>query len=476
MKMKLFLAVALSALLFSCEKKDTGENLIKLGVQVLNPTSDSTVVIYKTRNAVEKAQQDTLFIDTLKFDTANRVFLYKDYPEGYYTIQYERYRIPVFMVKGKPLNVQFDASNFRESVVFTGSLKKYNQFYKEHSEVTQNVMRFRSRMYGQYEDEFLAALDSTRKSLDTSLVELMTNKPSFNQSFYQNLGVDNYYLTARLIDGYAYYRSYYLDSLPALSPAFLEKQKALRLENPDALGNSYYTGYLEQWKNARASEWSELHPEAETEDYYAYQVHLIDSAFKDQEVKDFMHYLVQNQQISYYAPHYSDSLLQVFRQACTNEGMKASINEEVAKWEPLLAGKPAFGFSYPDSAGTEFSLEDFRGKVVYIDVWATWCGPCKQELPHLKKLVRAVDEEQVAIISISVDTDRDAWINDLNTHQFSWMQLYADGWSQITKDYLISGIPRFILIDQEGNIADANAKRPSGEILKDIEKLLKGSE
>ena len=76
-------------------------------------------------------------------------------------------------------------------------------------------------------------------------------------------------------------------------------------------------------------------------------------------------------------------------------------------------------------------------------------------------------------MKVSVDTDKAAWEKMVTEQQLSGVQLYAGGWdTKITKDFLINGIPRFLLIDREGNIVNANAKRPSGglrEVLAGLE-------
>jgi thiol-disulfide isomerase/thioredoxin len=112
------------------------------------------------------------------------------------------------------------------------------------------------------------------------------------------------------------------------------------------------------------------------------------------------------------------------------------------------------------------ALEDMRGKYVYIDVWATWCGPCKTEIPYLKKLEEEMHDRNIVFVSVSVDDSREDWENMVRDKELGGIQLFGGaGWnSSITEDYNIRGIPRFILIDRDGMIIDATAPRPSGNI------------
>ena len=118
-------------------------------------------------------------------------------------------------------------------------------------------------------------------------------------------------------------------------------------------------------------------------------------------------------------------------------------------------------------------MSDFRGKFVYIDVWATWCGPCRAELPHLEKLQEHFREnENIVFVSVSVDNTKDPWEKMVKEKKLKGVQLFAKGRkSSISKEYMINSIPRFLLIDTDGKIIDSNAPRPSGEIKEILENL-----
>ena len=135
-------------------------------------------------------------------------------------------------------------------------------------------------------------------------------------------------------------------------------------------------------------------------------------------------------------------------------------------------GEPAIDFNYPDIEGNEFSLSSFKGDLVYVDVWATWCGPCKAEIPSLQKLESDYHGKDITFMSVSVDTDKEAWQKMVAEKELGGVQLWADGWSKITNDYAIFGIPRFMLFDSEGNVISTNAPRPSSD---DIRELLEAN-
>lgn len=154
----------------------------------------------------------------------------------------------------------------------------------------------------------------------------------------------------------------------------------------------------------------------------------------------------------------------------THKVYKDYHNGKLALMAALPKGSPSPTFEdYENYKGGTTSLEDLKGKYVYVDVWATWCGPCKVEIPFLKEVEEKYHGKNIEFVSISIDRikDHEKWKKMIVEKALGGTQLFADAdWkSQFVQDYMIKGIPRFILIDPEGNIVTPDAPRPSSSKL-----------
>lgn len=150
------------------------------------------------------------------------------------------------------------------------------------------------------------------------------------------------------------------------------------------------------------------------------------------------------------------------------DGLINAYEQQNLRAAKMAKGAPSPKFvDYENYQGGTTSLDDFKGKYVYIDVWATWCAPCLQQIPYLQKLEEKYHEKNIEFVSISTDfpAQREVWKKMIAAKNMGGIQLFAGEDQSFYKAYEISGIPRFILIDPEGNIVDANAPRPSDQNL-----------
>ncbi|MCU4177234.1 redoxin domain-containing protein [Carboxylicivirga sp. N1Y90] len=139
----------------------------------------------------------------------------------------------------------------------------------------------------------------------------------------------------------------------------------------------------------------------------------------------------------------------------------------------IAPGNRAIDFNFTTLEGNAISLDYFKGKVLMIDFWASWCGPCRKELPHIKKLYERFKPLGLEVLAVSLDSKRERWLAAVENHELNWHNYSAlNKWDcEFTKKYKVRGIPYNVIIDKKGNIV---AKGIHGkELEKTIEGLLK---
>lgn len=166
------------------------------------------------------------------------------------------------------------------------------------------------------------------------------------------------------------------------------------------------------------------------------------------------------------ADAYLASAFEAYKKTTTHQDKVKELQPLYDKIINILPGIVAPDFALMDVNDKPLKFSDVigKGKVVYLDVWATWCGPCCAEIPHVEELVKQyAGNPNIEFISISLDDNIGKWKNKLKADKPEWRQFVApDGMkSELCKEYQITGIPRFMLFDKEGKIITTNAPRAS---------------
>ncbi len=176
------------------------------------------------------------------------------------------------------------------------------------------------------------------------------------------------------------------------------------------------------------------------------------------------------------APTNLDDIYAAYKQVKGSAPVSAEIEQLYNHYKAMTVGKQAIDFDMYDTEGNKVMLSDLRGKAVYIDCWATWCGPCKMETPHMAKLYEHYkDNPNIVLVSISLDNTEKPWLAMLKQDNPQWPQYIVKNAfeSALCKNYSINAIPRFLMFDKEGRVISLDAPRPSSsEIIDFIDKAL----
>lgn len=157
-----------------------------------------------------------------------------------------------------------------------------------------------------------------------------------------------------------------------------------------------------------------------------------------------------------------------------NKDVKTVLQAKLASVGSLLKGSPAIDLELTTPEGKTAHLSDFRGKVIYVDLWATWCGPCIAESPKFHELSEKYKGDNIVFLAISTDTNRKAWLNFIQKKESSIPEFNCTDTKNLNAGWQIKYIPRFLLIDEDFKILEAYAPRPSQpEAVELLDKVLK---
>lgn len=148
-----------------------------------------------------------------------------------------------------------------------------------------------------------------------------------------------------------------------------------------------------------------------------------------------------------------DSMITAFESRPLSKSvLHALLKEQVAMLRNTTPGQKVLPFGLPDAQGNKVSFEDFKGKFLVVDFWASWCGPCRKENPEMVQLYRDFRDKNVAFLGVSLDDDKNKWLNAIKEDKLEWPHISdLKGWeSAAVSAFGIEGIPYTLLLDTDG--------------------------
>jgi len=449
---KLLLLIAFTAIL-SC-KPEVEKNIDYAIISgKIENTDSKTAIIYNqfTKDKISELTiaEDGTFIDTLKVST------------DLYGMREGNNATELYLPKGSILKIEYDATKKDSTLQLTGSNSEINKYLSDKVLVTKTATGDQKEMFLKDEAAFKVHILKIKTAEEQLLSEASDIPEDFKQNELKNI---NYNYLSILNKYPPYHRYYTKDRSFKASENFLDELKNIDLENEnDFLFSEGYRNIVSNSIGINAAELAKKDSIANDIAYLKLTAKIKSNKIKNKLLFDSAKYGIT----------YTDNLEEfytLFTNNSTNEENNKTITTAYNKLKALAKGSPSPKFvDYENNAGGTNSLDDLKGKYLYLDIWATWCGPCIAEIPSLKKLEKKYHGKNIEFVSISIDKmkDHEKWKKMIIDKELKGIQLFADkNWeSKFVEEYMIKGIPRFILIDPQGNIVNANAPRPSDEKL-----------
>lgn len=428
-------------------------------------------------NTPVKLLVDDEAIDSTVTDSAGNFVLTTELEEeSYAVLDIGGERLDLFLSPKVKTNISADYFNLSESVKFEGDYASLHEFLNKKLAYQEAARLMSSEVYYMTPDNALLFLDSVQPVLLSQLNEaIRASKGDVPELFRANEEADIRYSVAIIKQKYPAYYKYYaqVDSVD-LPKRFDSYKEDLSFTDEMLANNPSYKNYID---NAMQDAFGEAYMAdtnlMEKTTYADFYMNWIEENLTSAKVKAEMSFRVIKEQLKYYGLNDIEPYLDGFLSSTEDLEKVEEIKDLRGKWEAIAIGNRGPGFRYYNFNGDSTSLATFRGKYVYIDAWATWCGPCKREIPSLEKLQEEFKGEDIVFMSVSLDAedDKEKWETFVEENELKGVQLFAgDAFkSSLAQDYFINSIPRFILIDREGKIADPSMTRPSNP--KTAEKL-----
>jgi len=447
---KLFVAILMLPLFIACNPKESGTKItgffdnLEAGMFIMGgPGGSRDTVLLNEDNSFEYTFSEI------------------EKPGNYYILSEHDYA-PIYIAPGMQLDVYVDKDNFMESLLFAGSGSDINNYKVDKSRIST---RANDDIYAKDPDVFRMYADSLLAVQQSMLNDQI--KDDAEDPFWIQEEGELLYGWAQNLSNYPSYYKYFanVDNVE-LTESFNSYKEQLDINSSKYLSSAAFKNYV----NSAVREVSDAKAK-DLEDVNKSLLRL-QTAMEMISNKDVLNDFLTSSVIGRMQWNALTELqdeIDFFISNCSDTIKINEFNGEYEAWKKLAKGQPAFNFEGHDLDGNLVKFSDFKGKYVYVDVWATWCSPCVYEIPFLKTLEADYHDRNIVFISYSIDSDEDAWLKYVPENELGGVQLIGENaWqSKMATEFKVRGVPTFMFFDPDGNIINTKMTRPSDQKTRD---------
>lgn len=378
-------------------------------------------------------------------------------------------KLNLFLIPGDSVIINKDGADYQFSGGQSAALSSYYlKWDKDWNKLTYTIDE--KKFYSMEPDDFTKTIYKYIDALKVPLNELSKKVLNINPEF---MHLENERVKYRMIvhlQAYGYeLHKYHTGKDPVLRESFHSYMKDVNLNDSSLLQLEEYKRFLTEYIYYKSRKSFQSNKEIPKDKYALTNIMLnsVSHELMNQRVIDYVtHSLIFDQTKLLQV---DDKNLAIFKEQCKNKEFIKDVENLYKELQTVMPGKPAPDFELYDSKDKKYTLSDFKGKYLLIDVWGAFCGPCKKEAPYLNQIELDYKGKNIEFIGTCFENNKEIWLKRIKEYKLGGIQLTAkSGWdSQFKKDYQIPWIPTYILIDKEGKIIDARASKPS-ENLRDL--------
>jgi thiol-disulfide isomerase/thioredoxin len=368
----------------------------------------------------------------------------------------------VFIKDGDNLTISADAQDFHKTIKYSGIGSEVNNFNLEYA-------KLRLKLVGDAKEYFLVPLkDFNEKNIKNKAAYLaLLNESQLTEkekALFTKI-IENDYLLIH--NNYDKFNHYHLKEHPVLPANYYDPILAMYLDDQELFlyDKNYRILVIEKYRQTLRA--------AMKADTTLTNIEFVKETTKDmksiynrESIISMLFNNVNNKNANYQSDYEKIMVL------LQSKELKGRLNARLQTALNTTSGTKSIGFNYERMDGSKVALSDLKGKYVYIDIWATWCGPCIKQMPALKEIIKAYEGDDIAFVVISVDDKKDQakWKKMVPVYNVGGTHLISDNAlnSEFMKAYSVGLIPRSILLDREGKVINNNAPKPSDENLKTV--------
>ena len=451
LNMKNCLLVLLVGLMCACTSSNKSNDIV-VTFDVKNPTATEVVLVYRmTVNEVPLDAQGHG-----EFTIPNEDVLYA---RAFYG-QNER---KVYLEKGDRPHITFDGGDYVNTFKFEGEKAPIVDYLNSITLTTLPDEDFALPM-----DEYLKKFSQKEQEA----LKLLKARKLENIGKFEKMeeGRIKYSYGTRVIMYPVGYVAIAQDTTYRPDATYYDAVRKYWIEDDDWLALEEYRDYIVELAHVLDE------PNRMVTEYYpkaVAQMRYIADNIKSEKIKQTLLHYIAGAYVERFGIKNITDMENVYHTYVKDTVLLADYKVKYDKWDITSVGRPSPDFEGVDINGKSYSLKDFKGKYLYIDLWATWCGPCQKELPFLKELESKFEGKNITFLSLSIDHKKEKWDEKVNSGDLTGTQLLIGRGSSFQNAYGIEGIPHFILLDKEGIIINNDMTRPSSE---DTEKILNALE